>query len=244
MGLEPIPVKYDRLWEYSHSGPGSSDADVWRENDPVGRSRTGRPHESTSVVMVDGGGGRLEASQGSAPDEHSSGWRYRIGVGLFVVSLVLPLIAFLVVPFLGFPDGINAIVYALSLAGGPDLLLVAAAAVMGKENLDRLLKRVGPRAKRLLRWDTVTRRRYTIGLWVLTVAFLLPVAVALFLDDSVVTSDNEPGWGYYVMVGSGVAFIAAFLSMGAPLWRRVQAIYAWDARITLPGAESEVDSST
>ncbi len=35
MGLEPIPVKYDKIWEYYHSGPDCSDADIWRENDPV-----------------------------------------------------------------------------------------------------------------------------------------------------------------------------------------------------------------
>ncbi len=34
-GVEPIPVKYDRIWEYYHSGPDCSDADIHRENDPV-----------------------------------------------------------------------------------------------------------------------------------------------------------------------------------------------------------------
>ena len=34
-GLEPIPVKYDKIWEYYHSGPDCSDADIWRENDPI-----------------------------------------------------------------------------------------------------------------------------------------------------------------------------------------------------------------
>ena len=34
-GLEPIPVKYDKIWEYYHSGPDCSDADLWRENNPV-----------------------------------------------------------------------------------------------------------------------------------------------------------------------------------------------------------------
>ncbi len=34
-GLEPIPVKYDKIWEYYHSGPDCSDSDIWRENDPI-----------------------------------------------------------------------------------------------------------------------------------------------------------------------------------------------------------------
>ena len=34
-GVEPVPVKYDKIWGYYHSGPDCSDADIWRENDPV-----------------------------------------------------------------------------------------------------------------------------------------------------------------------------------------------------------------
>jgi N-dimethylarginine dimethylaminohydrolase len=43
MGLEPIPVKYDKIWAYYHSGPDCSDADVWRENDPVKEIPDGPP---------------------------------------------------------------------------------------------------------------------------------------------------------------------------------------------------------
>ncbi|MHC4619024.1 MAG: hypothetical protein ACYTEQ_14870 [Planctomycetota bacterium] len=34
-GVEPIPVKFDKIWATWHSGPDCSDGDVWRENDPV-----------------------------------------------------------------------------------------------------------------------------------------------------------------------------------------------------------------
>jgi hypothetical protein len=34
-GVEPIPVRYDWIWGYYHSGRDCTDADVWRENDPV-----------------------------------------------------------------------------------------------------------------------------------------------------------------------------------------------------------------
>ena len=34
-GVEPVPVKYDAIWGYYHSGPDCSDAEIWRENDPV-----------------------------------------------------------------------------------------------------------------------------------------------------------------------------------------------------------------
>ena len=34
-GVEPIPLKYDKIWATWHSGPDCTDGDVWRENDPV-----------------------------------------------------------------------------------------------------------------------------------------------------------------------------------------------------------------
>lgn len=162
----------------------------------------------------------------------TSGWRYWLGLGLFLLSLILPLVALVVIPLLGFPGAVNAVIFALSLAGGPDLLLVAAAAVMGKENLSLLMGRLGPWVRRVLRWDSVSRRRYTVGLWVLTFATLLPMVIALFFDDSIVGGDGKPGWGYYVMIVSSIAFIVSFLSMGAPLWLRVRAVFSWDAEIS------------
>ena len=34
-GLDPIPVKYDKIWGFWHSGLDCTDSDIWRENDPV-----------------------------------------------------------------------------------------------------------------------------------------------------------------------------------------------------------------
>ena len=122
-----------------------------------------------------------------------------IFVVLFAAELIM---AMIVVPLLGFPENVNSVVFALSLAGGPELLLVLAATTMGQENVDRVLGRVGQRLKRALRWDTVTRRRYRAGAWTLLVAFLVPYVIALLFDDSVVDDDLQPGWGYYVMIAS------------------------------------------
>jgi len=36
------------------------------------------------------------------------------------------------------------------------------------------------------------------------------------------------------MLASDVAFILAFLSMGAPLWERIRAIFVWEADISFP----------
>lgn len=151
-----------------------------------------------------------------------------------MVSFALPLIALVVLPLLELPESVNEVAFGLSLAGGPDVLMIAAAAIMGRENMDRILGKIGPWARRLLRWDSVTQARYTAGLWILSISFLLPYPIALFFDDSIANADGKPGWGSYVMTASSIAFLLAFVSMGAPLWERVRAIFTWDARITFP----------
>ena len=42
-GVEPIPLKFDKIWATWHSGPDCSDGDVWRENDPVKEIPDGPP---------------------------------------------------------------------------------------------------------------------------------------------------------------------------------------------------------
>jgi hypothetical protein len=164
------------------------------------------------------------------------GWRYWLGISILGLSLALPLVALIVLPLLGPPEGVNAALFALSVAGGPDALLIVAAAVMGRENLDRVLGRLAGWIKRAMRWDQVGRTRYLIGLWLLVAALLLPIVVALFFEDSVAGADGTPGWAYYVIVSSYFVFAAVFLVMGAPLWDRIRALARWDAKISFPDA--------
>lgn len=108
---------------------------------------------------------------------------------------------------------------------------------MGKENIDRILGKIVPWLKRLVHWDRTTRRRYVAGLGVLVASVVGPLVVALFFEDSVVNAAGDPGWGYYVVVGSYFGFLAAFFICGAPLWDRIRAVFTWDAEITFPEKE-------
>lgn len=185
---------------------------------------------SHSIAAVD--------SSEVASTEAASGWRRTVGVSLFVLHLVLPLIAFAVVPILGLPEGVNAILLGASVVGGPDLLLVASIAVLGKDGVALLMSKLGSFGRKVTRWDRVTRRRYIAGLWVLAASLVLPTVILFFWDDSIVTIGGEPGWGYWVLLVSTFSFIGAVLSMGAPLWSRIQAIFTWEAEIVLPERHS------
>lgn len=157
-----------------------------------------------------------------------------LGVVTFFVHLALPLIAIVAVPLLGLPEGISAVAIGASVVGGPEVLLVASIALLGKDGVADLMERFGSPMKRLTRWDRVTRRRYMIGLWVLTISIVAPVIILLYWEESIREIGGQPGWGFWVLLGSTFTFIGAVITMGAPLWARIQALFTWEAEIVLP----------
>jgi len=175
-----------------------------------------------------------EGSESAGNARSVVGWRRIVGVGLFVLHLVLPLIALVVVPVLGLPEGLNAILLGASLVGGPDVLLVAAIVVLGKDGVTELMSKLGSVVRKVTKWDQVTRLRYVVGLWALAASLVIPTVILFFWSDSIVDIGDQPGWGYWVLLGSTFVFIGSVLCMGAPLWARIQAIFTWDAEIVFP----------
>jgi hypothetical protein len=167
-------------------------------------------------------------------DRADSPWRKWTGITLFMLHLVLPVIALIVVPILGFPEGVNVVLLGLSVVGGPDLLLIAAIAMLGKDGVTDLLSRLGTGTKRFTKWDAVTRTRYTVGLWIAGIAMVVPAVILFFWQDSIADIGGAPGWGFWVLFASTFAFIGAVIAMGAPFWSRIEAIVTWDATIILP----------
>jgi hypothetical protein len=176
---------------------------------------------------------------GSKPDRHAHprripAWRKWLGIIIFVLHLVLPLVALVVVPLFGFPESVNVVLIGLSVVGGPDVLLVASIAMLGKDGVAELLERFGAPFKRITRWDHVMKTRYTVGLWVAGVALLLPTIILFYWNESIADIGGAPGWGFWVLLASTFAFIGAVISMGAPLWSRIEAIVTWEAEVILP----------
>lgn len=179
-------------------------------------------------------GQRASGSSASTVTRRVPRWRKWLGISLFVLHLILPLLALVLVPLFGLPESVNAILFGLSVVGGPDLLLVASIAMLGKDGVTELMTKFGSLVKRLTKWDAVTKTRYTVGLWVATIALVLPTVILFFWHGSIADIGGAPGWGFWVLLASTFAFIGAVISMGAPLWSRIEAIVTWDAQIILP----------
>ena len=159
-------------------------------------------------------------------------WRYYLGLILFVLSLILPLLALVFVPLLGLSPGVSTMLYGLSLAGGPDVILIGAAALMGKENLEYLFPKLGNWFKNLVKWDQVSTRRYRVGIWLFWISILTSLAFFYFLPETL-REGNQPGWGFYVSVGADILFIISFFVLGAEFWGKLQALFRYDARVVI-----------
>lgn len=155
-------------------------------------------------------------------------------MSLFVLHLVLPLLALVLVPLFGLPESVNVILFGLSLVGGPEILLIASIALLGKDGVAELMNRFGSLVKRVTKWDAVTRTRYIIGLWVAAIALILPTVILFFWNESIGQIGNAPGWGFWVLLASTFAFIGAVISMGEPFWSRIEALVTWEATVQIP----------
>ena len=176
-----------------------------------------------------------QTEQKAAPER--GGWRYYLGLLLFVIHIILPLLALIFVPMLGVSAGFSAILYGLSVAGGPDVLLVASAAIMGKENLEYLFSKLGPWFKNLVKWDQVSPKRYKAGLWLMMLSMVTTFVFFYFLPETLVDGD-KPSWGFYVTVGADILFLVSFFVLGSEFWAKIRALFQYNARICPPSDES------
>ena len=167
-----------------------------------------------------------EASQADLP---AAGWRLKLGVALFVLSILLPVIGVPLVAALGLSAATVATVTGVLLVSA-EVLGIVAVAVMGKPGFAFIKNRVfgflrqyGPPAE-------VSRTRYRIGL----VMFAVPI---LFGWVAPYAADMIPGYAEnvftYAIVGD-LALLASLFVLGGDFWDKLRALFIHGSRVILP----------
>ena len=169
-------------------------------------------------------------------------WRYYLGLTLFIVHLILPLLALIFVPMLGVSEGVGAVLFGLSVAGGPDVLLIASAALLGKDNLQYLFSSLGRGVKNLVKWDQVSKGRYRLGLWMLGIGFFV-TPIMFYVFPETLSNGDQPDWGFYVTVGADILFVLSILVLGAPFWAKLTSLFRYDARVVTDNEEEEAPAT-
>jgi len=163
----------------------------------------------------------------SAPP--AAGWRFKLGVALFALSMVGPFVLIPLVAALGLSAAMTATMSG-GILGGAEVLLIIAAAVLGKSGFAYLkgrvfgiLKRYGPPAE-------VGRTRYHVGL----VLFALPVLLGWLAP---YTSGLIPGYegneSTFAIVGDLLVLISLFV-LGGDFWDKLRALLVHGAKAVFP----------
>jgi len=156
--------------------------------------------------------------------------RLKLGIALLVLGLVAPAGTLLVVRT-DWPPAVRAVVSG-ALLFGPEVASVAAAAVMGKENFNRIAGRVKGGLKALKPMGNVSRPRYAIG-FVLFAGSVLFAWIASYVPPLM---PEEYALRVAVNVGLDLMFAASLFVLGGDFWDKLRALFLHEARAVFPSA--------
>ena len=158
-----------------------------------------------------------------------TGWRIKLGVVLFGLSIVLPVVGVPLIVVMGLSAASTATVSGVMLAGA-EVLGIVAVAVMGKSGFAYIknrifgfLKQYGPPAE-------VSRIRYTIGLVMFTVPILFGWIAPYATDLIPGYFDNEVTYG---IIGDLLLLVSLFV-LGGDFWDKLRALFSHGAKAVFP----------
>jgi hypothetical protein len=158
-------------------------------------------------------------------------WRFWVGVGLFGLGLACPLFIPLVTAT-ELPTEWKTGLSGLLMLGVPEVLWLAAAAVMGKAGFAVLKQRLWSLVKRHALPERVSPTRHRIGL----VCFFLPL---LFGWLAPYVTDAIPGYEEHLFafnLAGDLLFLSSFFVLGGEFWDKLRALFAVPTRASGPGS--------
>ena len=159
-------------------------------------------------------------------EQPAPGWRLKLGIGIFVLSIILPVAGIPVVAALGLSGTMTASVSGALLVSA-EVLGIFAVAVMGKPGFLYIKSRVLGFLKQYGPPKEVSRLRYNIGLVMFIVPFVFgwsePYIQGLLPG---LISDPLP---YHI--GGDLLFLASLFVLGGDFWDKVRALFVHSDKI-------------
>ncbi len=157
------------------------------------------------------------------------GWKLCVGIGLLVLSLIVPLLGFWVAT-LPLPVATKGIIIGILSVGGPEVLAIAAVSLLGKEAFDWLRSRLMSSLKELAPRGSVSRLRYRIGL-LLFLSSVVPSYIVSYAPSLV--PDSSP-LRFYVSMGGDLLFVISLFVLGGDFWDKLKSLFFYEARAQFP----------
>ena len=158
-------------------------------------------------------------------------WRFPAGVAIFVLGFCAPLAIPLVVAS-SLPAGWKTAVSGALALGVPEVMMIAAAAVMGQEGFIKLKGHFGRFFKKVGPPDRVSVNRYRVGLLMFAAPLLLGL-LGPYVHTHLPGFDDHPMWWH---VGGDLVFVASFFVLGGEFWDKLRSLFVHGARAVFPSS--------
>lgn len=158
-----------------------------------------------------------EASSASPP-QNPGGFRYHAGWVCFIASFLLAVVG-LLVPMLGLDKATATVLTGALVVGGPEIAIVLAVALWGKETFQYFMGRAKGLLKLLLPAHRVSPTRYRIGL-VMLIGSGLPTWLLAYAPHWIADAHRMK-----VLASADLVFVASFFVLGGEFWGRLRALF-------------------
>ena len=153
--------------------------------------------------------------------------RLKLGEALLIVGLIMPA-GTLAIAATDWPLAVKTVLSIFLF--GFEIMIIPAVALMGKDNFERIWAGAMRHLKTLKPTGGVSKRRYTIGLYMLVVptlyAWIASYAPSWLPENYVLR--------VWVNLGLDIVTLASLFVLGGDFWDKVRALFLHDARVVSP----------
>ena len=156
-------------------------------------------------------------------------WRFPLGVTILGVGFAAPL-AIPLVTSSDLPTSWKTAISAALAIGLPEIMMLVAVAVMGKEGFAALKRQLGRLLEKHGPPEQVSRTRYRVGLAMFALPLLLGW-LAPYLGGHLPGYDSHPlVWG----IAGDVVFFGSLFVLGGEFWDKLRSLFVHGARAVFP----------
>jgi len=162
----------------------------------------------------------------STTEQTAPGWRLKLGIGIFFLSIILPVAGIPVVTGIGLSGTMTASVSGALLVIA-EVLGIVAVAVMGKPGYLYVKSRVLGFLKQYGPPKEVSRARYNVGL----AMFSVPI---LFGWLAPYTHESIPGFAshlLYYAIGGDILLVTSLFVLGGDFWDKVKSLFVYSDKV-------------
>lgn len=151
--------------------------------------------------------------------------RYYLGILIFILGFASPL----AIPFIlktNLNDGLKTAVSGILAIGGPEILMILAGVIMGKENLTALKQKVAGWFKPLAPPTYVSKARFVIGIILFSLC-LLESAIHVHWDG---ISKWYSSFAMEYMVFWNILFLVSLYILGGDFFNRLIGLFKFNTK--------------